>query len=112
AYLTAVLDRPDELEVARYFVGRRTIFGLFPAAGRKVYLFYMISAGSMPAVKAAGLDALRTNWLKIDPSLEKTIQSLVDWDQTAYMPTSRHRTGRWVSEGAVLSGGAEHAMNV
>ena len=61
AYLIAILESPDELEDARYFVGRRTIFGLFPAAGRKVYLFYMIPAGSMPAVKTAGLDALRTN---------------------------------------------------
>src|SRR5436309_3593820 len=111
AYLIAILESPDELEDARYFVGRRTIFGLFPAAGRKVYLFYMISAGSMPAVKAAGLDALRTNWLKIDPSLEKTIQSLVDWDQTAYMPAARVRTARWVTEGAALIGDAAHAMN-
>ena len=111
AYLIAILESPDELEDARYFVGRRTIFGLFPAAGRKVYLFYMIPAGSMPAVKTAGLDALRTNWLRIDPSLEKTIQSLVDWDQTAYMPAARVRTARWVTEGAALIGDAAHAMN-
>ena len=111
AYLIAILESPDELEDARYFVGRRTIFGLFPAAGRKVYLFYMIPAGSMPAVKAAGLDALRANWLRIDPSLEKTSQSLVDWDQTAYMPAARVRTARWVTEGAALIGDAAHAMN-
>ncbi|TLY29851.1 MAG: monooxygenase [Nitrospirae bacterium] len=111
AYLIAILESPDELEDARYFVGRRTIFGLFPAAGRKVYLFYMIPAGSMPAVKTAGLDALRTNWLRIDPSLEKTSQSLVDWDQTAYMPAARVRTARWVTEGAALIGDAAHAMN-
>jgi len=111
AYLIAILESPDELEDARYFVGRRTIFGLFPAAGRKVYLFYMIPAGSMPAVKIAGLDALRTNWLRIDPSLEKTSQSLVDWDQTAYMPAARVRTARWVTEGAALIGDAAHAMN-
>ncbi len=92
-YLIAILDSPDEMDEARYFVGRRTIFGLFPAAGRKVYLFYM------------------TKWLTIDPGLEKTVQSLVDWDQTAYMPAARVRTARWVADGAALIGDAAHAMN-
>lgn len=110
-YLIAILDSPDEMEDARYFVGRRTIFGLFPAAGRKVYLFHMIPAGSMPAVKTAGLETLRAKWLRIDPSLEKTSQSLVDWDQTAYMPTARVRTAKWVTDGAALIGDAAHAMN-
>ncbi len=110
-YLIAILDSPDEMEEARYYVGRRTIFGLFPAADRKVYLFYMIPASSMPEVQAAGLETLRANWLRIDPSLEKAIQSLVDWDQTAYMPTARVRTARWVADGAALIGDAAHAMN-
>jgi len=110
-YLIAILDSPDEMDEARYFVGRRTIFGLFPAAGRKVYLFYMIPAGSMSAVKNAGLDTLRAKWLRIDPGLEKIFQGLVDWDQTAYMPAARVRTASWVADGAVLIGDAAHAMN-
>ena len=110
-YLIAILDSPDDLAEGRYFVGRRTILGLFPAAGRKVYLFYMIPADSMPQIKAAGLAALRAQWLTIDPGLEKTIQSLVDWEQTAYMPTGRVRASRWVADGAALIGDAAHAMN-
>ena len=110
-YLIAILDSPDDLAEGRYFVGRRTILGLFPAAGRKVYLFYMIPADSMPQIKAAGLAALRAQWLTIDPGLEKTVQSLVDWEQTAYMPTGRVRASRWVADGAALIGDAAHAMN-
>ena len=110
-YLIAILDSPDDLEEGRYFVGRRTILGLFPAAGRKVYLFYMIPADSMPQIKAAGLAALRAQWLKIDPGLEKIAHSLVDWEQTAYMPTGRVRASRWVADGAALIGDAAHAMN-
>ena len=110
-YLIAILDSPDDLAEGRYFVGRRTILGLFPAAGRKVYLFYMIPADSMPQIKAAGLAALRVQWLTIDPGLEKTVQSLVDWEQTAYMPTGRVRASRWVADGAALIGDAAHAMN-
>lgn len=111
AYLIAILDRPDGMEAARYFVGRRTILGLFPAAGDKVYLFYMIPAGSMPQVQAAGMETLRRQWLAIDPTLDRTVKSLVDWKQTAYMPTGRVRAGRWVADGAVLIGDAAHAMN-
>jgi 2-polyprenyl-6-methoxyphenol hydroxylase-like FAD-dependent oxidoreductase len=110
-YLIAILDRPADMDEAKYFVGRQAILGIFPAAAGKAYLFYMIPAGSMSQIKAAGLEALRERWLRIDPSLEKTAQSLVDWEQTAYMPTGRVRAARWAADGAVLIGDAAHAMN-
>jgi 6-methylpretetramide 4-monooxygenase len=111
AYLIAMLENPEELEEGRYYVGHRTIFGLFPSAERRMYVFYMIPAGSLPAVKAAGLDALRRRWLAIDPGLEKIVFTLKDWDQTAYMPTGRVRSSAWVADGAALLGDAAHAMN-
>lgn len=110
-YLIAILDSPDNLDEARYFVGRRTILGLFPAAERKAYLFYMIPDGSLSQLKTAGLHALRKQWLDIAPGLDKTFQSLMDWGQTAYMPAGRVRTATWVADGAVLIGDAAHAMN-
>lgn len=110
-YLIAILESPRELTEARYFVGHRTILGLFPSAGKKVYLFYMIPAGSMEQIKQRGLESLRTAWSKIDPSSEDLFASLVDWSQTAYMPTGRVRTSTWVAHGAVLLGDAAHAMN-
>lgn len=110
-YLIAILDDPEGMEEARYFIGRRTILGVFPAAGRKLYLFYLIPAGSMAHIKAGGLDALRRRWVAIDPSLEKGVQSLVGWEQTGYLPTGRVRTRTWVADGAVLIGDAAHAMN-
>lgn len=110
-YLIAILESPRELLEARYFVGHRTILGLFPSAGKKVYLFYMIPAGSMESVKRRGVESLRTAWSRIDPSSEDVFASLVDWSQTAYMPTGRVRTSTWVADGAVLLGDAAHAMN-
>ncbi len=110
-YLIAILDSPDGLDEGRYFVGRGEILGLFPAAGQKVYLFDMIPAGSMERVKADGIEARIRKWTRIDPSLEKTFRTLTDWKQTAYMPTGRVRTSRWVADGAVLIGDAAHAMN-
>ncbi|MFQ5992534.1 MAG: FAD-dependent oxidoreductase [Nitrospiraceae bacterium] len=110
-YLIAMLDNLEGLEAARYFVGRRTILGVFPAAGRKLYLFYMIPAGSIERIKASGLRALRDRWCQIDPSLKQTFQTLTDWEQTAYLPAARVQTGTWVTDGAVLIGDAAHAMN-
>ncbi len=110
-YLIAILDSPDGLDEGRYFVGRGEILGLFPAAGRKVYLFDMIPAGSMEQVKAHGIEARIKKWIRIDPSLEKTFRTLTDWKQTAYMPTGRVKTSTWVADGAVLIGDAAHAMN-
>ncbi|MDH4083433.1 MAG: FAD-dependent monooxygenase [Nitrospira sp.] len=110
-YLIAMLDAARPMDDAKYFVGKRTILGMFPAAGSKVYAFYMIRAGSYDSVKAQGLPALQEAWIKIDPSSEPIFRTLTDWKQTAFMPTGRVRTPTWVADGAVLIGDAAHAMN-
>ena len=110
-YLIAMLDAPVPIAEAKYFVGRRTILGMFPAAEGKVYLFYMIDGGAYDRIKALGIPSLQAAWTAIDPSSESLFQSLQDWSQTAFMPTGRVRTPRWVADGAVLIGDAAHAMN-
>lgn len=111
AYLISILDSPEVIDEARYFVGKHQILGLFPAAGDKVYVFYMIPAGTYDRLKQQGLESLRQQWRRIDPAVEALAEQLRDWDQTAYMPTGRVRTPRWVADGAVLIGDAAHAMN-
>lgn len=110
-YLIALLDAAIPMGEAKYFVGKRTILGLFPAAGDKVYAFYMIKAGSYDQVKAQGLSSLQNAWIAIDPSSEPIFRTLIDWKQTAFLPTGRVRTPTWVADGAVLVGDAAHAMN-
>ncbi len=110
-YLIAILDAAAPMTEAKYFVGRRTILGMFPAAGNKVYLFYMIPSGSYEQVKAQGLPALHQVWTAIDPSCAALFRNLHDWGQTAFMPTGRVRTPTWVADGAMLIGDAAHAMN-
>lgn len=110
-YLIAILETPRDLTEARYFVGQKTILGMFPAAGGKVYFFYMIPAGSYDRIKTQGLESLRRTWSAIDPSGEDLFKSLLDWNQTAYMPTGRVKTATWVADGAALLGDAAHAMN-
>ncbi|MDH5666486.1 MAG: FAD-dependent monooxygenase [Nitrospira sp.] len=110
-YLIALVDAPNPFTEAKYFVGTRTILGMFPAAANKVYLFYMIDTGSYDRVKAQGLSALQQAWTAISPSDEPVFQALKDWSQTAFLPTGRVRTPTWVADGAVLIGDAAHAMN-
>ena len=111
AYLIGLVDQAEPLEDSHYYVGRGEILGVFPAAEQKVYFFLMIRAGSYEAVKAGGLPALRQRLTRIAPGLERTFRRLGDWSQTAYMPTGRVRTPRWVADGALLIGDAAHAMN-
>ncbi len=110
-YLIAILDAPEPVTEAKYFVGKKTILGMFPAAGNKVYLFYMIDSGSYDRVKHEGMAALQRAWTAVDPSSEALFRALRDWNQTAFMPTGRVRTPTWVADGAVLIGDAAHAMN-
>ncbi|MDF0665570.1 MAG: FAD-dependent monooxygenase [Nitrospira sp.] len=110
-YLIAMLEAALPMDEAKYFVGKRTILGMFPAAGNKVYVFYMIKAGSYDRVKEQGIAALQESWIAIDPADGAIFRTLTDWNQTAFMPTGRVRTPTWVVDGAVLIGDAAHAMN-
>lgn len=111
SYLVAMLDCRDGLEESQYFVGKRTILGIFPAAGNKAYVFYMIPCDAFPEIKSDGLVALRNKWKRICPELEGTFDTLKDWSQTAYMGTGRVRAKTWARDGAVLIGDAAHGMN-
>jgi 2-polyprenyl-6-methoxyphenol hydroxylase-like FAD-dependent oxidoreductase len=110
-YLIAILEWEEPVSESFYYVGQRTILGIFPATGNKVYLFYMIPSGSMEMVKQRGIPALQQTWSHIAPQFAGLFQRLSDWSQTAYMPTGRVRTPTWVAHGAVLIGDAAHAMN-
>jgi 2-polyprenyl-6-methoxyphenol hydroxylase-like FAD-dependent oxidoreductase len=111
AYLIAIVETEQEISESYYYVGHRQILGLFPATGRKVYLFYMIPSGSMDAIKQRGLSELQQVWTRIAPQFSSLFKNLTDWNQTAYMPTGRVQTSTWVTDGAVLIGDAAHAMN-
>lgn len=110
-YLIASLESDDQIVEAFYYVGNKTILGLFPVTGKKVYILYMIPKDSMEAVKQQGIPALQQIWSRIAPPFTQLFRNLHDWSQVAYLPTGRVRTPRWVANGAVLIGDAAHAMN-
>src|SRR4029077_18028348 len=110
-FLIAILESEEPVSESFYYVGHRSILGLFPATGNKVYLFYMIPKGSMEAVKQRGISTLQKIRSRIGPQFTGVFWGLSDWSQPVYMPTGRVRTPTWVANGAVLIGDAAHAMN-
>ncbi len=110
-YLIAALESDEQIVESFYYVGDKTILGLFPVTGKKVYILYMIPKDSMEAVKQQGIPALQQTWSRIAPPFTQLFRNLHDWSQVAYLPTGRVRTPRWVANGAVLIGDAAHAMN-
>jgi 2-polyprenyl-6-methoxyphenol hydroxylase-like FAD-dependent oxidoreductase len=66
-YLIAILESEEPVSESFYYVGHKTILGIFPATGNKVYLFYMIPKDSMEAVKQQGIPALLQKWIQIAP---------------------------------------------
>ena len=111
AYVIGMIQAAQDLGDARYFVGKQTILGVFPAADQRVYVFSMIPAGSMEQVKAKGIEAFKATLKAIDPQSASTFDRLTGWEQTAYMPVGRVRARHWVVDGAALIGDAAHAMN-
>ncbi len=110
-YLIAMLETSVQLEEAQYYVGDKTILGIFPAAGKKIYVFYMIQAESLPHLKTQGILALRETWKRIAPEISDMFDGFESWEQTAYMGTGRVRAQTWVMDGGVLIGDAAHGMN-
>ncbi len=111
SYLVAVLDCPDQPEAARYFLGTRELFGVFPAGKAQVYLTYMVRADAMDALRAAGVESLRARWAAIDPELAAAFRGFQTWEQSACLPAGRTRAATWVADGAALIGDAAHGMN-
>ena len=91
-----MLDSPDKITESQYFVGKRTILGVFPAAGNKAYVFYMVPSDGLAQMKLEGLQALREKWTTIYPVFRSTFETLKDWNQTAYMGTGRVKANKWV----------------
>lgn len=111
SYVIAMLDSAGSFDEAQYYVGRKTILGLFPAAGDKAYAFYMVASDALPAVKEQGVETLQREWNAIAPGHESMFATLQDWSRTGYMGTGRVKAKTWVVDGGVLIGDAAHGMN-
>jgi 2-polyprenyl-6-methoxyphenol hydroxylase-like FAD-dependent oxidoreductase len=72
---------------------------------------YVIPHGQFDAVKAAGLEELRSNILELFPRLADRVKELDTWEDVRFLSVSVDRLRRWFRPGLLCIGDAAHAMS-
>ncbi|MFD1713677.1 FAD-dependent oxidoreductase [Amnibacterium flavum] len=73
-------------------------------------LAYLIPKGSFAAVRARGIDVLRTRLVALLPFLVDRVAA-VDWDDVKMLEVGLSRLQRWYSPGVLAIGDAAHTMS-
>jgi 2-polyprenyl-6-methoxyphenol hydroxylase-like FAD-dependent oxidoreductase len=101
--------RPDdELSFFRLGPGRALV-----CVNRGDYwqMAYVIPSGQFDAVKAAGLDTLRSSIAELYPQLADRVKDLDTWDDISFLEVLVDHLRRWFRPGLLCIGDAAHAMS-
>jgi 2-polyprenyl-6-methoxyphenol hydroxylase-like FAD-dependent oxidoreductase len=71
---------------------------------------YFFPSGNYPAMKAAGVEAMRRNIVAMEPRFAANVESLTEWDQFSLLSVASSRCRRWYKPGLLLIGDAAHTM--
>jgi len=97
--------------------GQRATFHIVEAFGRNPdYLLdrqtgYIIPKGGYQQIREAGLDALRQELVRIEPTWADRLDTLQEWKQVSVLSVESNRLPRWYRPGLLLIGDAAHAMS-
>jgi 2-polyprenyl-6-methoxyphenol hydroxylase-like FAD-dependent oxidoreductase len=72
---------------------------------------YVIRKGGNDALRARGLDAFRSDIVRIAPFLADRVAEIEDWDQVKLLTVVVNRLKRWWKPGLLCIGDAAHAMS-
>jgi len=72
---------------------------------------YVIAKDGYDTVKAKGLDAFRTNIVKLAPNIRDTIGDVKSWDDVKLLSVKIDRLTKWARPGFLCIGDAAHAMS-
>jgi 2-polyprenyl-6-methoxyphenol hydroxylase-like FAD-dependent oxidoreductase len=72
---------------------------------------YVIRKGGNDALRARGLDAFRSDIVRIAPFLADRVAEIEDWDQVKLLTVVINRLKRWWKPGLLCIGDAAHAMS-
>jgi len=72
---------------------------------------YVIPKGGYQTIRAAGIEALRQEIVKVVPELSDRLEHLKDWSQVAFLAVESSRLPRWYRPGLLLIGDAAHVMS-
>jgi 2-polyprenyl-6-methoxyphenol hydroxylase-like FAD-dependent oxidoreductase len=95
----------------QYFDGARRMVGFLPTGSNAVSVFWSVRLDRIEAVRAAGVDAFRSELLSLAPGAEPIMAGLQSMDQL--MPASYRQVSlpRWHDGTLVLLGDAAHALS-
>jgi 2-polyprenyl-6-methoxyphenol hydroxylase-like FAD-dependent oxidoreductase len=93
--------------------------GRFDAGGVFVMLYrddywqcaYLIPKGGYDAIRADGIDALRTRIARIAGFAQDRVHEIASWDDVHLLSVAVNRTPEWARPGLLLIGDAAHAMS-
>jgi len=72
---------------------------------------FVIHKGGYDQVRAAGLEAFRTEIVRLAPFLADRVQELEDWDHVSLLTVAVDRLAKWWRPGLLCIGDAAHAMS-
>ncbi|MGA8330761.1 MAG: FAD-dependent oxidoreductase [Mycobacterium sp.] len=72
---------------------------------------YVIPKGSDSQLRAAGIEALRSNLASMVPSLADRVEELTSFDDVKLLDVQLNRLRRWYCDGLLCIGDAAHAMS-
>jgi len=112
AFVTLMARRPVGFDdTVRYYVGRRQILGMFPAAPDELCLLYMVPAEGFNALKARGLSALKAEISALDADAANVVSEVTEWERVSYMDCRTIQAASWVADGVALMGDAAHTCH-
>lgn len=94
--------------------GGRITNGIFLAMiDRRTYwqCAYVIPKGGIEAVRSQGLEAFRTDVVKVAPLFADRIATLASWDDIKLLSVTVDRLEHWYKPGLLCIGDAAHAMS-
>jgi 2-polyprenyl-6-methoxyphenol hydroxylase-like FAD-dependent oxidoreductase len=102
--------KPDDPEQTGGYIN----FGhMLVALNRRDYwqCAFVIRKGGYEALRARGIEAFRTDIVKLAPYLADRVSELTDWDKISLLTVAVDRLTRWWRPGLLCIGDAAHAMS-
>lgn len=91
--------------------GTRKLLGVLPIGGGRCSLYWGVPVRDVEALRARGIDALKTELLEFCPNVRELIEPVAGFDQFV-STTYRHVwMPRWYTRHALILGDAAHAMS-
>ena len=72
---------------------------------------FVLPKGTFEQVRSRGIDAFRTDIVRLSPELAAVAQELQDWEQVKLLSVALDRLTRWHRPGLLAIGDAAHAMS-